>query len=115
MAQLPDWLDPLPDASEQRALDEWAIGVRGIPGVDLMERAGIGLADLVGELAPSGPGAVGCGRGDNGGSGGVRSTWYCWGPARSSAGMPPSISSGCRVPRPSRFLLRRWGAPLQSS
>jgi ADP-dependent NAD(P)H-hydrate dehydratase / NAD(P)H-hydrate epimerase len=69
MAELPDWLDPLPDASEQRALDEWAIGVRGIPGVDLMERAGIGLADLVGELAPSGRVAVVCGKGNNGGDG----------------------------------------------
>ena len=32
MASLPDWLDPLPDAGEQRALDEWAIGERGHPG-----------------------------------------------------------------------------------
>ncbi len=42
MTQLPDWLDPLPDASEQRALDEWAIEERGIPGLELMERAGAG-------------------------------------------------------------------------
>jgi ADP-dependent NAD(P)H-hydrate dehydratase / NAD(P)H-hydrate epimerase len=69
MAQLPDWLDPLPDASEQRALDEWAIGVRGIPGVDLMERAGTGLADLVDELTPAGRVAVVCGKGNNGGDG----------------------------------------------
>ena len=54
MASLPDWLDPLPDAAQQRALDEWAIGERGIPGLELMERAGTGLADLVGELAPAG-------------------------------------------------------------
>ncbi len=66
---LPDWLDALPDAGEQRALDEWAIGVRGIPGLDLMERAGTGLADLVGELAPTGRVAVVCGRGNNGGDG----------------------------------------------
>jgi len=66
---LPDWLDPLPDASEQRALDEWAIHERRIPGIDLMERAGTGLADLVGELAPAGRVAVVCGKGNNGGDG----------------------------------------------
>ena len=69
MASLPDWLDPLPDAREQRDLDEWAIHERGIPGIDLMERAGTGLADLVGELAPAGRVAVVCGKGNNGGDG----------------------------------------------
>ena len=69
MAAVPDWLDPLPDAGEQRALDEWAIGERGIPGVDLMERAGAGLADLVGELAPVGRIVAVCGKGNNGGDG----------------------------------------------
>ncbi|HWC87468.1 MAG TPA: NAD(P)H-hydrate dehydratase [Solirubrobacteraceae bacterium] len=65
---LPDWLDPLPDAGEQRALDEWAIGELGIPGLDLMERAGTGLAGLVTERAP-GRIAVVCGKGNNGGDG----------------------------------------------
>jgi hydroxyethylthiazole kinase-like uncharacterized protein yjeF len=69
MAQLPDWLDQLPDASEQRALDEWAIRGQGIPGIELMERAGTGLADLVGEQAPLGRVAVVCGKGNNGGDG----------------------------------------------
>ncbi|HTU85881.1 MAG TPA: NAD(P)H-hydrate dehydratase [Solirubrobacteraceae bacterium] len=69
MASLPDWLDPLPDAHEQRALDEWAIGDRGIPSLDLMERAGSGLADLVSEQAPAGRVAVVCGKGNNGGDG----------------------------------------------
>ncbi len=69
MAQLPDWLDPLPDAREQRALDEWAIGQREIPGIDLMERAGTGLAELVGSLAPAGRIVVVCGKGNNGGDG----------------------------------------------
>jgi ADP-dependent NAD(P)H-hydrate dehydratase / NAD(P)H-hydrate epimerase len=69
MARLPDWLDPLPDAHEQRALDEWAIGERGIPGIELMERAGTGLAVLTGELAPVGRIAVVCGKGNNGGDG----------------------------------------------
>jgi len=66
---LPDWLDPLPDAAEQRALDEWAINDRGIPGLDLMERAGTGLADLVGSLVPDGRVVVVCGKGNNGGDG----------------------------------------------
>ncbi len=69
MASLPDWLDPLPDAREQRALDEWAIGERGIPGIDLMERAGTGLAELTGDLSPAGRVAVVCGKGNNGGDG----------------------------------------------
>jgi NAD(P)H-hydrate epimerase len=66
---LPDWLDPLPDAAQQRALDEWAIGQLGIAGLELMERAGRGLSELVSGLAPSGPLAVVCGRGNNGGDG----------------------------------------------
>ncbi|MBV9415054.1 MAG: NAD(P)H-hydrate epimerase, partial [Solirubrobacterales bacterium] len=69
MASLPDWLDPLPDAREQRVLDEWAISERGIPGLELMERAGTGLADLVGSLAPEGRIVVVCGKGNNGGDG----------------------------------------------
>ncbi len=66
---LPDWLEPLPDAAEQRSLDEWAIRERGIPGLELMERAGAGLAKLVEELVPQGRVAVVCGRGNNGGDG----------------------------------------------
>jgi len=66
---LPDWLEPLPDAAQQRALDEWAINERGIPGIELMERAGAGLADVAGRLAPTGLLAVVCGKGNNGGDG----------------------------------------------
>jgi NAD(P)H-hydrate epimerase len=66
---LPDWLEPLPDADEQRALDEWAIEERGIPSLELMERAGTGLADLVDELVVGGEIAVVCGKGNNGGDG----------------------------------------------
>ncbi|MBV9802431.1 MAG: NAD(P)H-hydrate dehydratase [Solirubrobacterales bacterium] len=69
MASLPDWLDPLPDAGEQRALDEWAIGERGIAGLELMERAGTGLAELTGSLVPAGRIVVVCGKGNNGGDG----------------------------------------------
>jgi NAD(P)H-hydrate epimerase len=66
---LPDWLEPLPDAAEQRGLDEWAIGELGIPAGELMERAGTGLADVVGRRAPAGRVAVVCGKGNNGGDG----------------------------------------------
>ncbi len=66
---LSDWVEPLPDASEQRALDEWAINDRGIPGLELMERAGSGLAELVAGLASEGRIAIVCGKGNNGGDG----------------------------------------------
>ena len=36
---LPPWLDPLPDAEQMRATDAWAIDERGVPSLDLMERA----------------------------------------------------------------------------
>ena len=45
------WLEPLPDAEQQREIDRWAIEDRGI-GRDLMERAGAGLADVVQRVAP---------------------------------------------------------------
>lgn len=66
---IPGWLNPLPDAEQQRALDEWAIGDLGIPGIELMERAGSGLAELVQRHAPTGGIAVVCGKGNNGGDG----------------------------------------------
>ncbi len=65
----PGWLEPLPDAAAQRALDSWAIERLEIPGVELMETAGGGLTDLVTELVPTGPVAVVCGKGNNGGDG----------------------------------------------
>ena len=40
MLVLPDWLSPLPDAEQMRAVDRWAIDERGVAGLDLMERAG---------------------------------------------------------------------------
>lgn len=67
--RLPDWLTPLPDAEQQRAVDAWAIEQRGIPSLDLMERAGAGLADLVRRRAPDGRVAVVVGKGNNGGDG----------------------------------------------
>jgi NAD(P)H-hydrate epimerase len=63
------WLDPLPDAAQMRATDRWAIDERGVPSLELMERAGVGLAALVAEVAPGGEVVVVCGTGNNGGDG----------------------------------------------
>jgi ADP-dependent NAD(P)H-hydrate dehydratase / NAD(P)H-hydrate epimerase len=63
------WLELLPDAAAQRALDAWAIEQRRIPGLELMEHAGRGLAELVARHVPQGVIAVVCGRGNNGGDG----------------------------------------------
>jgi ADP-dependent NAD(P)H-hydrate dehydratase / NAD(P)H-hydrate epimerase len=69
MDPLPDWCEPLLDAPRMRAVDRWAIEERGIPSLDLMERAGSGVADAVQRLAHDGPIAVVCGKGNNGGDG----------------------------------------------
>ncbi|HEX8120356.1 MAG TPA: NAD(P)H-hydrate dehydratase [Solirubrobacteraceae bacterium] len=66
---LPDWLEPLPDAERMRATDRWAIEERGVPSLELMERAGGGLAELTDDVAPTGPVVVLCGGGNNGGDG----------------------------------------------
>src|SRR4051812_11031373 len=68
---LPDWLDPLFEAAEMRAVDAWAIEEQGVPSLDLMERAGADLVrvtpaaarpgpvrGLVGQAAKGGPGRV---------------------------------------------------------
>jgi ADP-dependent NAD(P)H-hydrate dehydratase / NAD(P)H-hydrate epimerase len=73
--RLPAWLSPLPDAAEQRELDRWAIEELGIPGLTLMERAGVGLAELAAELAPQGRIVAVCGKGNNGGDGFVAGRW----------------------------------------
>ena len=67
--ELPDWLLPLPDAEAMRAVDRWAIEDSGVPSLDLMERAGAGLARLAESVVPDGPIAVVCGKGNNGGDG----------------------------------------------
>ncbi len=66
---LPAWMAPLPDADQMRAIDGWAIEELKIPSLDLMERAGTGLARLVEDVAADGPVAVVCGKGNNGGDG----------------------------------------------
>ena len=66
---LPDWLDPLYEAGEMRAVDAWAIEEQGVPSLDLMERAGAGLARVVAEAATPGPVRIVVGKGNNGGDG----------------------------------------------
>jgi NAD(P)H-hydrate epimerase len=63
------WLEPLPDAELMRATDAWAIEEQGVPSLDLMERAGAGLARLAAEYANGGTVAIVCGKGNNGGDG----------------------------------------------
>src|SRR5947209_11056583 len=66
---LPDWLDPLFEADEMRAVDAFAIERAGVPSLDLMERAGAALARGVAERARAGPIRVVVGKGNNGGDG----------------------------------------------
>ncbi len=69
MTELPPWTTPLPDTAQQRSTDTWAIEDRSIPGIELMERAGAGLTELVASRAPDGRIVVVCGKGNNGGDG----------------------------------------------
>ena len=66
---LPDWLDPAYEAAEMRAVDAWAIQEQGVPSLDLMERAGAGLARVAAEAARPGRLRVVIGKGNNGGDG----------------------------------------------
>jgi hydroxyethylthiazole kinase-like uncharacterized protein yjeF len=66
---VPPWCTPLSDAATMRAIDRWAIEEQGVPSLELMERAGIGVARAVEELAPDGPVTAVCGKGNNGGDG----------------------------------------------
>ena len=66
---LPDWLEPLFGAEQMRAIDRWAIEQRGVPSLDLMERAGAGLTVHTDRRFPRGPIAIVCGKGNNGGDG----------------------------------------------
>ncbi len=80
----PDWLLPLLDAEQMRAVDRWAIDERGVPSLDLMERAGEAVCraieDLLqadDDLVPNGPVLVVCGKGNNGGDGLVVARLLC--------------------------------------
>lgn len=62
-------LPPLYAAPEMRECDRWAIEERRVPSLDLMERAGRGLAAVVASVEPEGLVVVVCGAGNNGGDG----------------------------------------------
>lgn len=62
-------MEALLDVEQLRAGDAWAIQERGIPGIDLMERAAEGLLRVVEDTAPEGRVVVVCGGGNNGGDG----------------------------------------------
>src|SRR5215208_5525043 len=64
-----DWLDPLFAAAEMRAVDAWAIDTQWVASLDLMERAGEGLARVTAAAAHEGPVRVVIGKGNNGGDG----------------------------------------------
>jgi NAD(P)H-hydrate epimerase len=61
----------LPTGTQMQAVDREAIEVMGIPSLDLMERAGAGVAAAARVYAEDarGPVVVACGRGNNGGDG----------------------------------------------
>jgi len=67
--KLPGWLIPLPDAEAMRASERFAIETHGVPGLDLMERAGTAVARAVERVVPDGLVTVVCGKGNNGGDG----------------------------------------------
>jgi len=69
VSTLAPWLVPLMDAQTMRGIDRWAIDEQGVDGLELMERAGTGVARAVERLAPDGPVTVLCGKGNNGGDG----------------------------------------------
>ena len=66
---LPGWLEPLYEAGEMRAADTWAIEEQGVASLDLMERAGLGLARVTAAAAREGPARIVVGKGNNGGDG----------------------------------------------
>jgi ADP-dependent NAD(P)H-hydrate dehydratase / NAD(P)H-hydrate epimerase len=63
------WLTPCLNADEMRAIDAWAINERGVPSLDLMEKAGRAVADVAAEVAASERAVIVCGKGNNGGDG----------------------------------------------
>ena len=70
-----DWLDPVLDAAQMRAVDAWAIEEQGVPSIDLMEAAGRSLAEAAERAMDEGPVRVVCGKGNNGGDGLVAARW----------------------------------------
>jgi hydroxyethylthiazole kinase-like uncharacterized protein yjeF len=116
---LPGWLTPLPDAAAMRAIDRWAIEEQGVPGLDLMERAGAAVARAVERLAPDGDVTIVCGKGNNGGDGfvaarllreaGRRVSVVCVAPPSELSG--DALTNLQRLPRPGP--VRLDGAPWE--
>jgi NAD(P)H-hydrate epimerase len=71
VTELPDWMQPVYEAAEMRAVDAWAIDDQGVPEADLMKRAGLGLARVTAAVARDGPVRIVVGKGNNGGDGRV--------------------------------------------
>jgi NAD(P)H-hydrate epimerase len=63
------WLTPLYDAEGMRAVDAWATEEQGVPSLQLMEAAGLAVAEAVAGLSPQDPIRVVCGKGNNAGDG----------------------------------------------
>jgi hypothetical protein len=93
---LPDWLIALPDAETMRAIDRWAIEQQGVPGLDLMERAGASVTRAVEVHCADGPVVVVCGKGNNGGDGLVSARQRRW---RTSPATLARTCAGCPVMR----------------
>jgi NAD(P)H-hydrate epimerase len=64
-----DWLEPLFDAEAMRSVDAWAIDERGVPSLELMEAAGLAVAEAAERIVGDGPVRIVCGKGNNGGDG----------------------------------------------
>ena len=103
-----------------RDVDRWAIEQQGVPGLDLMERAGAGVARAVERLAPDGPVTVVCGKGNNGGDGlvvarllrdcGRRVTVVCVAPPHELAGDARTNLDRLPGERPLRLSGASWQA-----
>ena len=63
------WLSPVYDAAGMRAVDAWAIEELGVSSLELMEAAGMALAEAAIAAAGTGPARIVCGKGNNGGDG----------------------------------------------
>ena len=70
VSPLPDWLDPLYEAAEMRAVDAWAIEDQGVPLArpDGARRRWAWRASRP-AVAPEGPIRIVVGKGNNGGDG----------------------------------------------
>ena len=83
------WLQPVYDATGMRAADAWAIEEQRVPSLELMERAGVAVAEAARSAAMPGPARVVCGKGNNGGDGLVCARECAWRIAARAASLVP--------------------------